>query len=359
MSHYEERMEKDLERLHDSVAEMANRVEAGVKDAVRALLAGDRELATATILSDHWINRAMTRIDKLCHSFIAQHLPSGRHLRLLSSVIRVNIELERIGDYAVTIAREAVQLSAAPSGGLAQELERYGNETQVMLHQAISAFKDLNADVARATMILEEQMENDLDVVYAKLTANEDRDAVRNLVNVFAVFTQLKRVVDQAKNLCEETVFAATGETKAPKVYNILFVDEDNSCLSPLAVAVASKHFPGSGHYTSAGRTAASELNPALVAFLDQRNLRLAAAGPERLNLTPLELAGQHLVISLEGPVKSYFSNIPFHTTPLQWDLAPPPTEEAAIEGWLDEIYRDLATRIRDLMETLRGEDAP
>jgi phosphate transport system protein len=359
MSHYEERMEKDLERLRESVADMATHVEVGVKDAIHALLGGDRELATATILNDHRINRAMTRIDKLCHSFIAQHLPSGRHLRLLSSVIRVNIELERIGDYAVTVAREAVQLSSAPSGDIARELERYGEETQVMLHQAIRAFTELNADTARATMVMEEQMENDLDVVYAKLTADADRGTVRNLVNAFAVFNQLKRVVDQAKNLCEETIFAATGETKAPKIYNVLFVDEDNSCQSQLAVAVARKHFPGSGSYTSAGRTAASALNPALVTFVDQHSLSLAETQPQALHLTPLELARQHLVISLEGSIKSYFEDIPFHTTPLQWNLAPKPTEPKAVEGWLDEIYRDLATRIRDLMEALRGEDAP
>ncbi|HYQ72527.1 MAG TPA: phosphate signaling complex protein PhoU, partial [Gammaproteobacteria bacterium] len=271
MSHYEERLENDLNRIRSSVSAMAEKVEAAVKNAMHALQTGNHKLAAATILADHPINRDMRRIDQLCHGFIALHLPSAGHLRLLSSVIRANIELERIGDYAVTIARESLQLSSPPGGPLATELERVGNETQLMLRQAIDSFNELNADKARATMVMEEQMENDLDLVYAELMANDERDAVKNLLAIFAVFTQLKRVADQAKNLCEETVFAATGDMKAPKVYNILFADEDNSCQSQMAEALARKNYPNSGRYASAGRHAAPAAHPAMVDFLTSR----------------------------------------------------------------------------------------
>ena len=177
MSHYEERLENDLTRIRNSVSDMAAKVETAVKNAMHALQTGNHKLAAATILADHPINRDMRRIDQLCHGFIALHLPSAGHLRLLSSVIRANIELERIGDYAVTIARESLQLPSPPSGPLATELERVGSETQIMLRQAIASFNELNADKARATMVLEEQMENDLDLVYAELMANDQRDA--------------------------------------------------------------------------------------------------------------------------------------------------------------------------------------
>ncbi|MEA3292314.1 MAG: phosphate signaling complex protein PhoU [Pseudomonadota bacterium] len=359
MSHYEERLENDLRRIRDNVSNMAEKVETGVKNAMHALLTGNGKLAAATVLADHPINRDMRRIDQLCHNFIALHLPSAGHLRLLSSVIRVNIELERIGDYAVTIAREALQLSTPPSGPLARELERVGNETQIMLRQAIQAFNELNADKARATMVMEEQMENDLDLVYGELMANDDHDAIKNLLKVFAVFTQLKRVADQAKNLCEETVFAVTGDMKAPKVYNILFVDEDNSCQSQMAVAIARKNFPGSGNYSSSGRQPADRLNPAMVGFLDRHGTSLDAARPQALDMTSLELMQQHIVVSLQGPVSGYFKQVPFHTTPLVWDIAQAPEDSAAFDGWLEEVYRDLAMQIRDLMELLRGEGAP
>lgn len=361
MSHYEERLERDLGQLRKQITKMAVLVEDGVKHAMHALQTGNKKLAGATIVADHLINRSMRKIDHLCHSFIAVHLPTAGHLRLLSSVIRVNIQLERIGDYAVTIARESLQSSSPPSGQMAIELERIGGETQLMLRQAMEAFNTLNADMARTTMVMEEQMENNLDIVYAELMANNDQETVKDVLAVFAVFTQLKRVADQAKNICEETVFTATGDTKAPKIYNILFIDEDNSCLSQMAAAIARKNFPDSGVYTSAGRQPATALNPTMVEFLDQHGVNLEGASPAALDLTPLELTTLHFVVSLQGPVDSYLKNIPFHTTPLEWDLGPAPSGTATEDTRqrLQEIYRDTAVQVRDLMQALRGKDAP
>jgi phosphate transport system protein len=361
MSHYEERLQKDLLDIREQVAEMAGLVETATKNAMHALQTGNNKLASSTVLADHVINRSMRRIDQLCHKFIALHLPSAGHLRMLSSVIRANIELERIGDYAVTIARESLQLSSPPSGPMSRELERVGSETYLMLSQAIKAFNELNPEMAKGTMIMEEQMENDLDIIYSELMSNDDRDTVKNLLAMFAVFTQLKRVADQAKNLCEETVFAATGDTKAPKIYNILFIDEDNSCQSQMAEAIARKNFPESGRYISAGRQPAAALNPAMVDFLDSHGANLAVtAKPNPMDMTPLQLTTQHVIVSLQGPVKSYFDQVPFHTTPLEWDVGPAPEsgDEAGIQR-LEEIYRDTAVQIRDLMEILRGDGAP
>jgi phosphate transport system protein len=360
MKHYEERLEKDLVELRRQITAMASLVETAVKNAMHALQTGNTRLAAATVLGDHPINRRMRNIDALCHKFIALHLPSAGHLRLLSSVIRANIELERIGDYAVTIAREALQLSAPPAGSMAQELERIANETQIMLQLAIEAFNELNADKARTTMVLEERMEHNLDIIYAELMSNDDREAVKSLLAMFAVFTQLKRVADQAKNLCEETVFAVTGMPKAAKVYHILFIDEDNSCLGPMAAAIAAKNYPQSGSYLSAGREPAAAFIPSLVEFLGNHGISLEGITPAHLNLTPLELTEQHVIISLQGPVSSYLPQVPFHTTPLEWDVGTLPEggsqEETARQ--LEEIYRELAVQVHDLMETLSGTDA-
>ena len=361
MSHYEERLERDLTGIREQVADMAELVETAVKNAMHALQTGNDKLAAATVLDDHPINRAMRQIDEMCHKFIALHLPSASHLRLLSSIIRVNIELERIGDYAATIAREALQLSAPPAGSMSRELERVGSETQLMLRQAVRAFRELNADLAKGTMIMEEQMENDLDIIYGELMENTDREAVKSLLAIFAVFTQLKRVADQAKNLCEETVFAVTGDPKAPKVYNILFIDEDNSCQSQIAEAIARKNFPGSGNYRSAGRAPAATLNPVMVEFLANHGLNIdESVRPKFHDMTPLQLTTQHVIVSLQGPVKSYFEQIPFHTTPLEWDVGPAPMSgDAAGIQQLEELYRDIAVQVSDLMVQLRGEGAP
>ncbi len=357
MSHLEERLEKDLDRIRKLVAGMAEDVQTAMKNAVHALQSGNKQLAYATILADHPINRTMREVDRLCHSFIAVHLPSAGHLRFLSSVIRVNIELERIGDYAVTICREAVQLSHPPEGMIARELERLADETELMLRQSVAAFNELNADAARSTMAMADQIEQNMDAVYEALAEEGRRERIKDMLAVFVVFSQLKRAADQAKNLCEDTVFAATGDTKAPKVYHILFIDEDNRCQSQMAEAIARRSYPDSGEYSSAGRQPAQSIGDETVAFLGKYGIDLAAARPTALaDLTPHEVADKHVIVSLQGPVSSYFDSVPFHTTALEWDVGPAP--ETPGDQRSEELYRDLALKIKDLMELLRGEEA-
>lgn len=351
MSHLEVRQEKDLNKIREHMITQAELVSKAVENAVHAIQTGDKVLAWNTVLQDNPINRHMREIDRLCHSFIAVHLPSAGPLRLLSSIIRANVELERIGDYAATMAREAVQMSTPPRGSMARELERVAGETLLMLRQSEKAFKELNAELARGTMGIAEQLEHNMDTVYEELMANTHREQVKDVLAIFVIFTQLKRVADLAKNLCEHTVFAQTGQQKSPKTYNILFLDRNNDRLGPLARAIGANSFPGSSHCTTAGTAPAGGLSQDLQDFLNSRGLSAADRGPRPLSdVTHLELADVHLIVCLEGEINDYLDSVPFHTSVQQWDLG----ETLDMEG----LYRELALRIRDLMELLRGEGA-
>lgn len=351
MSHLEVRQEKDLNKIREYMVRQADLVAVAVEDAVTAVQTGNHELAHETVLRDHPINRNMREVDRLCHNFIAVHLPSAGPLRLLSSIIRANVELERIGDYAVTIAREAVQMSHTPQGSMARELDRAAGESLLMLRQAVTAFKELNADLARGTMAISDQLENDMNIVYEELMTNTERSEVKNNLAIFIIFNQLKRVADQAKNLCEHTIFAATGEQKALKVYRVLFLDSDNSRLGPLAAAIASNNFSNSGVFATAGKASAAALDIRLVSFLEERGLSVAERGPRALSsLTSNDLAEQQVMVCLEGKINDYVDALPFHTAVQEWNLG----DVANME----DSYREIAPRIRDLMELLRGEGA-
>jgi len=360
MSHYEQRLEQDLNQIRKQMAEVAKRVEAGLKDAMHALLSGNHKLAYATILGDLPINRRVRQIDQLCHSFIALHLPSAGHLRFISSVIRINIELERIGDYAVTICRESVQMSHPPQGILADKLELISEESRHMLSLAIKAFKEGNADTAKTTKGMAAQIDHAFSTSFSDLASDESGFSLTDVMRLFNIFHRLERVAAQAKNICEETIFAATGETKAPKVYHILFLDEDNSGLSQMAETIAQRNFPNSGHYTSAGRHAGSKLNPMVTEFMQGRGFDLSEAQPKTLDMTTAELHKLHVIISLQGAVKNYIPEIPFHTVAMDWDVGELPTglHPEQTNQQFEAIYRELAVRIQDLMQTLRGTGA-
>jgi len=359
MSHYEERLEKDLENIRFEVSDLARRVKEAAKNSIHALLTGNQGLASATILGDGPINRKTREIDTLCHRFIAVHLPSAGHLRLMSSVIRINMALERIGDYAVTISRELQRINTAPDKRLAQGIELLADEVQLMLSQAVNSFDEENAELARATIAMSTQVDHTVAGLYEELLDEQAQWSLLERFAVFSVYHRLERIADQAKNLCEQTIFTVSGEGKARKVYHILFMDDDNSCLSQLAEAVARKHFPESGVYASvAGREAAGNIASGLPEFMDAHGMDVSSAAPKAFDMTPAELNRFHVVVGLSGPVTDYMGRIPFQTTALDWRLASVPDDCSCSEKDYENIHRELSVLIKDLMILLRGEDA-
>jgi len=353
MSHYEERLEHDLGDLRERVLAVGAEVGEALRSAERAVLLGDRALASRTILGDNRINRQIRDVDARCHAFVARHLPSAGHLRFVSSVLRIDLELERIGDYAATICREALQLRSPPPEPLHSDFEMMAAHGRTMLARALEAFRAGSADLARATLALAQPQRALVRRLFGDLL-REGESAARPLHEIFAlliVLHRLERVADQAKNICEETIFAATGETKAPKTFSILFIDERNDRASQLAEAWARKYYPRSGRYTSAGWRPADRLADELVAFVEQHGLDFAGTHPKALGELREPLADFDVIVSLEGDARPHIGEIPFHTVLLEWDAG-------GRTAPVDEAARRVAAELHALIELLRGDDA-
>ena len=142
MKRYEERLEQDLQDIRTRVAQLFAAVTGSVEDAVRAFLNLDRKLASRVILGDYAVNRATRDIDGLCHIFVALHLPSAGILRYISSVLRLTREVERVGDYAVGIARTTAQLTQPVPKDVARDFEIVAADSQHLLREAMRAFND-------------------------------------------------------------------------------------------------------------------------------------------------------------------------------------------------------------------------
>ena len=174
------------------------------------------------------------------------------------------------------------------------------------------------------------------------------------------VFSRLERVSDQAKNLCEETLFALTGETKPPKRYQILFVDARDTLLGPLAVALAQKAFPNSGDYRSVGFQAGDQLAGELETLAEEYSLDLSGLAPKPLDASREELEKYHVIVCLTPDASKHIPEVPYATALLEWEL--PRLSDIANGDSLDtrlrEVLKGLSAHIRDLMETMRGEEA-
>ena len=359
-SHYEQRLDEDLRRIREAVREVAEAILTALERSTQALLDGDRALAYETILGDHPINRQIRAIDRLCHAFVARHLPSAGHLRFVSAVLRLTIELERIGDYAVTICRESVQLSSSPPAVVARGVELMASQSRSMLQQAVQAFAESNAELARGTKAIENQVDATFGKVLADLlrSGKEGSRPLEDVIGLFVIFNVLERVSDQAKNICEDTIFAVTGESKPPKVYRVLFLDDTNADRAPLAAACARKAFPESGSYDSAALQPETSLDPRCQRFLERHGLERPSAGPGVPPVSHRELSPYNVVVSLGGDCS--LPRMPFATSLLIWDVGPSISgkTDAEAEAALVAMHHCLAVKIRELMETLRGDGA-
>ena len=116
----------------------------------------------------------------------------------------------------VTISREMLQFGKLDDS-LATQIDLIAKESSNMLSQSLQSFYEGNADLAKITMSLSDHMEDTMDSIYANLTEHYKDYSGKAVFALFVTLSQLKRVTDQSRNICEETVFAVTGETKEKK----------------------------------------------------------------------------------------------------------------------------------------------
>jgi phosphate transport system protein len=360
MSHYEERLDADLTNIRQHVGDLAQRVSNARHNAVEALHRADEVAATETVLGDNPINRDSRQLDRLCHAFIARHLPSAGHLRLMSATVRVNIALERIGDYAVTVARESLQLAVSPDPEIITQLDIIAEKAISLLDDAAVAFCEGDTESAQAVTSSAREIEAGMDDIYGNLFEHDSDIDPRGIVSVFAIFSQLKRVADQAKNICDQTRFAVSGEAKGTKLVRILFVDSDNATVSQLAEALARRMYPNSGEYASAGAEPAADVDLLLLSFLENHGVESSGLKPQSIVAVDSRLADFKVVISLDKEVKEYLPQLPFHTSSLCWQMAAfdPDMSDDKKRERLEEIYRELSVRLEDLMQLLIGPNA-
>lgn len=350
MSHYEERLDRDLKAIKRQVALLGTSVEQAVKNSVISLLTVDNELAVNTILGDLQINRIDRDLDKLCHQFVARHLPSAGNLRYVSSVLRLSVALERIGDYAETISRSACQLSQVPPVSLAKDIDLMADQASRLLHAALKAFNEVNADLARATLEMAGQFAPTFDKVFADLTAEGEQRSrpVADLFALMATFNRLERVIHQAKNICEEAIFAATGETKKQKRPRILFVGENNTGLSQLAEHYGRKVYSEAAQFASAGLHKADALDPVYLSLADEHGIAMEKAEPSLLSAVLPDIDEYQIVIDFTGKAREQIKSVPFHTILMTWKID--------MSGGPRSAYRQVANQLSDLMDKISGK---
>jgi phosphate transport system protein len=358
--HLEASLQEDLEEIRRKVVEMGELAETAVRGSIRAVLRKDRQVAYAVILRDGYIDEAEKRLDQLCLRFLVRHQPAAGLLRFAYASIRINLELERVGDYAEAIAREALRLSQIDAPLPLERLQQIAELAEPMLHDAIRSFVDQDADLASKTIETDEAV----DLLRDKLTTDvtrefrEGRMPFEALYPLIMIIRRLERVSDQARNISMETLYLCTGEiVKHPgsAVLQVLFIDERSSCRSLMAEFIGtSLHDPGFS-FSSAGLDPLP-IEKTTVDFMVSKGFDVSRAAPKALtNVENLE--HRDVVVLLAPEARRAFPRRPRKAVLLEWPMDDPSRvsgTEAEVRAAYEKAYTFLSSQIGDLVSAIR-----
>ena len=213
-SHTDREYESQLTELREGLLLMAGRVEQMIRDASKALIERDPELARRTIESDHKVNRSEVEIDELCLLILARRQPMASDLRFITLALKMVTDLERIGDLAVNICERAIDLSPQPQLEPREDIPRMSEVVQWMVRESIDAFVAGDAERARKVIDRDTEVDQLYTRVFRELLAMmlADSTTVERGIHMQSVAKWLERMADHATNLAEEVIFMLKGK---------------------------------------------------------------------------------------------------------------------------------------------------
>ncbi|HNQ54713.1 MAG: transcriptional regulator PhoU [Euryarchaeota archaeon ADurb.Bin190] len=209
MSPYRERYRKDLNDLKILTKDLADRVGEAIKKSVLALANGDVDLAREVVKADQELDDLSLRIENLCMELLALQQPMAKDLRRIIGILKIGIDLERIGDLAVDVARVTMQSQNKIQITKLEFIPRMAEINENMLDQAIQALMESDADLARQVT----KWDYEIDSLYVKARDKllkiiiERPEVIKEGTALLMVNRHLERAGDHICNICESIVY--------------------------------------------------------------------------------------------------------------------------------------------------------
>jgi phosphate transport system protein len=361
-THFEQSLQRDINRIRAKVQEMCQLAERGLRDCLEAMRTKNRPLAYSVILRDQQIDDLEKEVDRLCLEFLVRQQPVAGPLRMAYATIRINLELERVGDYAEGIARQVLKLTSMDTPVPFERFQEIADHSIPMLRNAVKAFVDQDPELASKTT----EEEAAVDKLKSRLNAdlmNMNREAkipLEALNALMMIARHFERVSDQARNICTEVLYMCTGEYSrhtAAEATRLLFIDVRNACRSQMAEAVAHSLNQPQFIFASAGLQP-SAIDPGTLHFMKAKGLDLSRQTSKALSQIP-NLGHYQIIVALAEEAKKAFPKPPTKTICLDWSLPDPSTVKgtpAEVEAAYERAYQFLQTHIRDLVEGVLGK---
>ena len=207
------KFQQSLVELKERLLVMAGLVEQAIQRATEAYSSRDEGLCEMVLLSEPAINRMEGEIDQLALDLLAMEQPMAVDLRFILSVIRINADLERVGDQAVNIANRVQDLGTLANADLPVDIPKLALLAGAMVRKALQAFIEGDAEMAQSVLLLDDQvddMNRDAFRALGNLIQQKPELATQAL-NALIISRNLERVGDHATNIAEDVIFWVRG----------------------------------------------------------------------------------------------------------------------------------------------------
>ncbi len=205
---------KKLREIQDDILVMGSMVGKAILRSIDALKNRDLELANQIITDDQKINNLRFSIEEKCIELIATQQPMAGDLRIIVAILNITTEIERIGDYAVGIARITILIGDEPLLKPLIDIPRMAELTTDMLRRSLDAFVNRDAEVAKKIISEDDLIDNLYDQVFRELLIfmAEDPKTITRATRLMWTAHNLERAADRVTNICERIVFIITGK---------------------------------------------------------------------------------------------------------------------------------------------------
>jgi len=208
------KFEEEMIDLKKKISEMASLVEEMIAKSIKGLKDRNMILAQEVIKSDNEVNNMEVEIDNLCIKILALYHPEAEDLRVVTMIMKINNDLERIGDHAVNIAKMSIPLSEQPTIKPLIDIQRMADKAIEMLKESLDSFMKLDSEMAVQVCIKDDEVDAlEPQIVRELMTfVMSDAQLVDRALRLIFIARHLERVADLATNIAEDAFYIATGD---------------------------------------------------------------------------------------------------------------------------------------------------
>jgi len=212
--HIYKAFDAELKELKESLLYEGGLVENSIRWAIKALLERNSEMSKEVIKNDELINAKEVEIDEFCLKLLALRQPAAKDLRFITTAIKINYDLERIGDMAVNICERVLELNEEPQLKPYIDLPRMAETVELMVKESLDAFVKEDVELALKVTKDDEKVDQYLDQIFRELLTYmiENPKTISRATRILFIAKYLERMADHAVNIAELVIFMVEGK---------------------------------------------------------------------------------------------------------------------------------------------------